>query len=496
MSTAARYRLHVRLDEIEPPVWRRLEVPADLPMRDVHRALQLAMGWSGAHRHLFAPSGDLRDPRSLVVMDDEAGGPDAGRPESEVRLDEVLAAPGDTLGYLYDLADSWRHTVRLEAVLTADAPEEPADTGSAVRLLDGARACPPEDVGGVVGYDVLRDAAAMLQHGRRVPDEVAEALAAEYPGLAPAEILAALDAFDVAAAARLLAGVWTLAESAPPLLRDLLDRATDDAALLSLYRDVLRAAPVRVSAAEVAAAVDAVAWFVRRVGTDGAALTADGYLDPVLVREAAQRLGLDEPTPAGGAGPGADLGAEEDVRPVLWFREVLTDLGLLRAERGRLTAAADAPALVDDPRALWDRIAAGLPVGDDPALRDAGAVLLLRLAGSDGAVPRGAGGGAGAAFGSAAHRGGADDPLAERGFLVDRDGRAGQAYASLGGDAAQALDVDFADVRAEARPTRVLLERLGGFHPDGRGYPGDFPTRVGVALARQALGAGEVAVGG
>ncbi|MFP3714916.1 IS1096 element passenger TnpR family protein [Puerhibacterium sp. TATVAM-FAB25] len=470
MSTAARYRLHVQLDEIAPPVWRRLEVPADLPLRDLHRALQLAMGWSGTRRHVFE-----------------------GRPESGVRLDEVLARPGDTVGYVYGLADAWRHTVRLEEVRPAPARQMGDDDGPAVRLLDGARACPPEDVGGVVGYDVVRDAAAMLLHGRRVPDEVAEALAAEYPGLAPAEILAALDEFDVAAAARLVAGVWTLAEAAPPLLRSLLDRAADPTALLSLYRDVLRAAPVRLSAAEVAGAVDDAAWLVRRVGAEGVPLTGDGSLEPGLVHEAAARLGLDEPVPGT---DGADLAGEEDVRPVLWFREVLTDLGLLAAERGRLTATADALAVVDDPRTLWDRIAAGLPVGDDPDLQDAGAVLLLRLAGSDGALPRGAGAGTGAAFGAAARATGPGDPLAERGFLVDRDERTGRALASLGGDAAHLDEVDFADVRAAARPTRVLLERLGGFHPDGRGYPGDFPTRVGVALARQALGAGEVTVGG
>jgi hypothetical protein len=494
VSPAARYRLHVQLDEIAPPVWRRLEVPADMSLRDLHRALQLAMGWSGAHRHVFAPSGARpSDPRALIVMDDEAaGGPDSGRPESGVRLDEVLTAPGDTLGYAYGLTDAWRHTVHLEEVLPAPARKPSDDAGPAVRLLDGARACPPEDVGGVVGYDVVRDAAAMLLHGRRVPDEVAEALAAEYPGLAPAEILAALDQFDVPAAARLVAGVWTLAQSAPPLLRGLLDRAADPSALLSLYRDVLRAAPVRLSEAEVAAAVEPVAWFVRRVGPEGVPLSADGYLKRGLAHEVAARLAHDGPVPAA---DDADLAGEEDLRPVLWFREVLTDLGLLAAERGRLVATADALAVVDHPRALRDRIAAGLPVGDDPDLRDAGAVLLLRLAGSDGGLPRGAGAGTGAAFGAAARATGPQDALAERGFLVDRDERSGRALASLGGDAAHLDEVDFADVRAAARPTRVLLERLGGFHPDARGYPGDFPTRVGVALARQALGAGEVVVG-
>ena len=44
-ATANRiYRLKVTLTDIEPPVWRRLLVPAEMTLAKLHRALQDAMG--------------------------------------------------------------------------------------------------------------------------------------------------------------------------------------------------------------------------------------------------------------------------------------------------------------------------------------------------------------------------------------------------------------------------------------------------------------------
>jgi pRiA4b ORF-3-like protein len=65
-----------------------------------------------------------------------------GVPEEEVRLDEVIADPGDTLCYLYDFGDNWEHVIRLEAVAPWD------DTAPAAVCLDGRRDGPPEDCGG------------------------------------------------------------------------------------------------------------------------------------------------------------------------------------------------------------------------------------------------------------------------------------------------------------------------------------------------------------
>jgi hypothetical protein len=53
------YRLKVSLREIRPAVWRRLEVPADLSLGQLHRVLQAAMGWTDSHLHQFVHAGAL-----------------------------------------------------------------------------------------------------------------------------------------------------------------------------------------------------------------------------------------------------------------------------------------------------------------------------------------------------------------------------------------------------------------------------------------------------
>jgi hypothetical protein len=63
-----------------------------------------------------------------------------------VRLYQIAPAVADCLVYLYDFGDSWKHDIVVEEIL-------PAEKGTRhLRCLDGQRACPREDVGGVWGY--------------------------------------------------------------------------------------------------------------------------------------------------------------------------------------------------------------------------------------------------------------------------------------------------------------------------------------------------------
>lgn len=56
------------------------------------------------------------------------------------------------LAYTYDFGDDWQHTVTIEAVADADpAIEYP-------RYIDGAGRAPPEDVGGIPGFELFLDA--------------------------------------------------------------------------------------------------------------------------------------------------------------------------------------------------------------------------------------------------------------------------------------------------------------------------------------------------
>jgi Plasmid pRiA4b ORF-3-like protein len=133
------YELKVTLQRVRPPVWRRIKVRSDVTLEDFHRVLQVAMGWSDSHMHAFRPAGGQGKGRG--------GGPPVERDQKRrTRLDDLLRKPRDRMVYEYDFGDGWEHEVLLERV---------GDHPAGARypwVLAGARACPPEDVGGVGGY--------------------------------------------------------------------------------------------------------------------------------------------------------------------------------------------------------------------------------------------------------------------------------------------------------------------------------------------------------
>ncbi|HEU4675898.1 MAG TPA: plasmid pRiA4b ORF-3 family protein [Motilibacteraceae bacterium] len=143
----ATLRVRVDLAEAKPPIWRRLELSSSLYLDELHEVLQEAFDWDDSHLHRFAV-GSTFDPRTeayLCPFDEDEGEP--GVPTREVRLDELLVEPGDRLDYVYDFGDGWEHVIKLEAVLDR-AADDPW-----VRCTGGRRAAPPEDCGGMWGYD-------------------------------------------------------------------------------------------------------------------------------------------------------------------------------------------------------------------------------------------------------------------------------------------------------------------------------------------------------
>ncbi len=145
------YRFRITLREVDPPIWRLIEVPATATFWDLHVAIQDAMGWLDCHLHGFRL--DVAPPGSFVLvglpgLDGFAGGPPV-LPGWQHGITEFFSAPGVSARYDYDFGDGWEHDVVFEAVA-------PRVKGQKVpRCLDGARACPPEDCGGPYGYERL-----------------------------------------------------------------------------------------------------------------------------------------------------------------------------------------------------------------------------------------------------------------------------------------------------------------------------------------------------
>jgi hypothetical protein len=380
------YRVRVDVDTAKPPIWRRLDLASDMFLDALHEVIQIAFGWQDSHLHRFS-TGSPFDPDAESYLSDvdlEEG--DDGIPESEARLDELLVEPGDTLAYTYDYGDDWRHTIRLEAV-SDRAPGDPRAV-----CVDGRRAGPTEDSGGVHGYQEKLAIVADPSH----PDhQFVVAWMIDQRGHADLDPVA----FDIDAINTLLLAITAPAPagdsgSEPPAAETI---PAPVARLLALTRgrpggrmvhDLVEHArldaPVLVDTAVAAATVHRYTWLLGRVGDDGIKLTAAGYLPPVHVEAAVHELGMTDEWI--GKGNREDLTA-----PVLQLRMSAQRLGLVRKYRGRLQLTKRGDATRRDPVRLWWQLAELMPAASPQSIEaDAGLVMLLAAAAGHRAEPGGA----------------------------------------------------------------------------------------------------------
>ncbi|MDR0597427.1 MAG: plasmid pRiA4b ORF-3 family protein [Treponema sp.] len=150
LSARRIYVLRAKIEGSKPPIWRKLSVPGDYSLEDLHIVLQIAFGWENDHMHSFIiDSTEYGMAESMkmidVFFDDEI------IDENTVCLDDLLAEK-QKFTYLYDFGDSWKHTITVSKTIPAED-----DTGepSAPLCLGGARAGPPEDCGGIWGYEEM-----------------------------------------------------------------------------------------------------------------------------------------------------------------------------------------------------------------------------------------------------------------------------------------------------------------------------------------------------
>jgi len=155
-------RVHITLLDCDPPIWRRIEVPADFTLKRLHDAIQLAMGWYDYHLHHFEIGGVLYGQRTA----DDGFEDREIVSETRIRLGVLLEEGTRTFDYAYDYGDDWHLAVVLESFA-------PAHAGAIYpRLVDGARAGAPEDSGGPWGYAEVLEAIADPDHERH--EEITE----------------------------------------------------------------------------------------------------------------------------------------------------------------------------------------------------------------------------------------------------------------------------------------------------------------------------------
>jgi Plasmid pRiA4b ORF-3-like protein len=137
------YAIKVTLLGTSPPVWRRILVPRDITLGNLHRTLQTVMGWTNCHLHQFGRQRQrMTDPRSRVVT--------KAADENRTKLGELIWTVGARLLYEYDFGDGWQHELLLEEVLFGEESFQQI-------CVAGKRCCPPEDCGGPQGFaEVLK----------------------------------------------------------------------------------------------------------------------------------------------------------------------------------------------------------------------------------------------------------------------------------------------------------------------------------------------------
>ena len=148
------YQLKIQLLGIKPPIWRRFQVLSSTKLSDFHDICQQVMGWDNYHLHQFSKGGS----RYGAIDPDFADLDDSLKNEAKYKLSDLLTSEKQQLNYTYDFGDNWEHKITLEKIL-------PFTTTQKLPVcIKAVRACPPEDVGGIWGYEELLETLADKEH--------------------------------------------------------------------------------------------------------------------------------------------------------------------------------------------------------------------------------------------------------------------------------------------------------------------------------------------
>ncbi|MCU0359627.1 MAG: plasmid pRiA4b ORF-3 family protein [Bacteroidia bacterium] len=140
------YLLHLNINSIKPEIWRKILVKPTTTLFELHHIIQISMGWQNYHLYEFNVNGYRMGSEAL-------NGPELDKLQGKlidsiaVDLSDLYLEKGSSFSYEYDFGDSWRHTITIEDFV-------PSVKGQKLPLcLAGERACPPEDCGGIHGFE-------------------------------------------------------------------------------------------------------------------------------------------------------------------------------------------------------------------------------------------------------------------------------------------------------------------------------------------------------
>ncbi len=144
-SGAERVVVKVFTYGIQPKIWRTFSISTAVNFLELSDAIQAAMGWENKHPHEFRHGKGKR----LVDVIGPVGLADQTLGDFQ---DELKITVADYMGrkrlplrmlYRYDFADEWIHEIVFDKRVEGEGGPE---------MIDGGRACPPEDFGGAFQY--------------------------------------------------------------------------------------------------------------------------------------------------------------------------------------------------------------------------------------------------------------------------------------------------------------------------------------------------------
>jgi len=145
-------QLKITLRGSKPPIWRRVLVPSDTTLFQLHMIIQTVMNWGNYHLHEFRVGKSFYGIPNSEVEDDVTIN------EKLVRLAKVIRSSGGRFIYVYDFGDDWQHDILLEETLPpADGVRYPVCTA-------GKLACPPDDSGAIWGYQTMLEVLKHPEH--------------------------------------------------------------------------------------------------------------------------------------------------------------------------------------------------------------------------------------------------------------------------------------------------------------------------------------------
>jgi hypothetical protein len=380
-------RLRATLVGSDPEIWRTVDVDATLTLAELHDVLQICFGWQDSHLHRWTEDDPYptrrgiprigRRPRAWVEASWLEEDPVEGdEDEADTTIAEAMQFDGP-VWYEYDMGDGWVHRIDL----IERAPARPGEPRASV--VAGERRAPFEDSGGLGGYEEklqILDDRAHPEH-EAITDWV-RFVAGPWGSTDP-------DAADLAGAQGELAARFDDAGEDPSRLINPARGIGADSPIVVLANRL--SAPLRanlrrhlattdvlddlaVGPRQAAEVVRPYQWLLSRVGPDGLALTAAGFLPPTVVRACADELGWYEPWMGQG-------NREQGMPDVARLRESSESLRLVRKAKGRLHAVARAQRIADDPVALFETVSRMLLRQRMPdADRIASTVLVVGLA--------------------------------------------------------------------------------------------------------------------